>query len=503
MRITHLLAGMSAPALVLAMLTPSYADDVSNDLDASIDTAAEVMTLGVGGPPSTTHLFVQPRNSDGKSGCNLTSSASLTVSISSSDPSVASVSPATATFTSCGDQPQLTVTPAGAGTTHVTVTQTANTTDGTFNLAPASFDVTVSGATNTAPSVTVGGVTDGASYAKGSVPAATCDVTDAEDGPSSTPATLSSISGPYAEDGIGSQTASCSATDAGGLTAQASATYSIIDPSAPGISYTLSPTDPDGDNGWYRGDVLVDWTVTEDESPHSLQTSGCDDFSISSDQVGTTYTCSASSAGGPSEVTTSSIKRDGTAPTLALAGGPEDGAGYYWGFVPSAPICTADDALSGVTAAGCSVTGYGDTIGHHDLSASASDNAGNTASTSRGYDVQAWTLKGFYAPVDMGGAYNVVKGGSTVPLKFEIFAGDELTTTAAVKSFTTTRITCNGAAVQDPVEILSTGGTSLRYDTTAGQFIQNWKTPTGAGTCYSATMTAADGSSVTAFFKLK
>lgn len=64
----------------------------------------------------------------------------------------------------------------------------------------------------------------------------------------------------------------------------------------------------------------------------------------------------------------------------------------------------------------------------------------------------------------------------TVPLKFELFAASEPT---------------------------STGGTSLRYDSTAGQFIQNWKTPTGAGTCYSATMTAADGSSITAFFKLK
>ena len=49
----------------------------------------------------------------------------------------------------------------------------------------------------------------------------------------------------------------------------------------------------------------------------------------------------------------------------------------------------------------------------------------------------------------------------------------------------------------------STGGTSLRYDATGGQFIQNWKTPTGAGSCYTATMTALDGSSITAYFKIK
>ena len=45
------------------------------------------------------------------------------------------------------------------------------------------------------------------------------------------------------------------------------------------------------------------------------------------------------------------------------------------------------------------------------------------------------------------------------------------------------------------------GATTLRYDSTGGQFIQNWKTPTGAG-CYRATVTAADGSSISAFFKM-
>jgi hypothetical protein len=37
----------------------------------------------------------------------------------------------------------------------------------------------------------------------------------------------------------------------------------------------------------------------------------------------------------------------------------------------------------------------------------------------------------------------------------------------------------------------------------AGQFIQNWKTPTGAGNCYRTVMNTPDGSSLTAFFKLK
>ena len=117
----------------------------------------------------------------------------------------------------------------------------------------------------------------------------------------------------------------------------------------------------------------------------------------------------------------------------------------------------------------------------------------------------AWTTKGFYQPVDMGGVYNTVKGGSTVPLKFELFAGPtELTSIDAIQSFKTQKVSCSaGAGVEDAIEITSTGGTSLRYDATAGQYIQNWKTPTGAGNCYAATMTAADGSSITALFKTK
>jgi hypothetical protein len=45
--------------------------------------------------------------------------------------------------------------------------------------------------------------------------------------------------------------------------------------------------------------------------------------------------------------------------------------------------------------------------------------------------------------------------------------------------------------------------TSLRHDTTTGQFIQNWKTPTGTNVCYSVRVAAADGSALTALFKLK
>ena len=106
---------------------------------------------------------------------------------------------------------------------------------------------------------------------------------------------------------------------------------------------------------------------------------------------------------------------------------------YFWGSVPDEPTCRADDNLSGVVAGGCTVSGYSSAVGHHTVTVSVEDDACNITSVSRSYDVKAWTVKGFYAPVDMGGVYNTVKGGSTVPLKFEIFCGTtELTTTAAM-----------------------------------------------------------------------
>jgi hypothetical protein len=128
----------------------------------------------------------------------------------------------------------------------------------------------------------------------------------------------------------------------------------------------------------------------------------------------------------------------------------------------------------------------------------------NNASGTVNDVIQKWNLTGFYQPVDMNGVFNVVKGGSTVPLKFEIFAGGvELTDTIAIKSLTYAQVSCTAGAATDEIETVATGGTVLRYDSTSGQFIYNWKTPTGAGKCFRVTMTALDGSTLVAYFKLK
>jgi hypothetical protein len=64
-------------------------------------------------------------------------------------------------------------------------------------------------------------------------------------------------------------------------------------------------------------------------------------------------------------------------------------------------------------------------------------------------------------------------------------------------------VNCDAAAPLDEIEAVATGGTSLRYDASGGQFIYNWKTPSTAGKCYRVTMATQDLSTLVAYFKLK
>ncbi|MGE3797984.1 MAG: PxKF domain-containing protein [Thermomicrobiales bacterium] len=111
-------------------------------------------------------------------------------------------------------------------------------------------------------------------------------------------------------------------------------------------------------------------------------------------------------------------------------------------------------------------------------------------------------VSGFYAPVDMAeGVYNSVKGGSTVPLKFEVHQdGVELTDTGVIASFTVSTISCDPGANEDAVEYTTLGGTNLKYS--GGMFHQNWKTPKSKG-CYKVVVTTVDGATLVAYFRLR
>ena len=293
-------------------------------------------------------------------------------------------------------------------------------------------------------------------------------------------------------------TLTCSATSAGGTSSE-SVTIKI-DATPPDIYGYASPAP--NEYGWNNTDVTVSFTCSDAMSGVMY----CEpDWTFREDVVGQVVQGRAvDHAWNDWRYLVYYINIDKTPPTVSLVGGPANGGTYYFGFVPAAPTCSASDALSGLDGS-CSVSGYGTGVGSHTVTARTTDKAGNSASVSATYTVRAWSLKGFYAPVAMNGVYNVVRSGSRVALKFEVFAGPkELSDTSVVRSLTSALVACS-AGTEDAIEetASATGGMALRYDTTAGQFIQHWQTPRQAEACYRVTVMAQDGSSLVAFFKLK
>jgi Bacterial Ig-like domain len=307
--------------------------------------------------------------------------------------------------------------------------------------------------------------------------------------------------------GDGVHSIACTATDASGNNGSDSDSFSV-DQTAPDVSVALDKS-PDAGTGWFNlttGAPTAEFTCSDATS--DIATCPADHlFGEGEDQShsGTAF----DNAGNSASATVSNVDVDLTAPT-SIAFGPTtitQGSSYHFGFVPAGPsTCTANYDISG--SAGCVVTGpsNGNAVGPNKYTATATDLAGNAGTFDLNYTVLAWTLQGFFQPVDMGAVYNTVKAGSTVPLKFRIFAGTtEITDLAAVDYVRYIQVTCNSYTQTDAVEELATpGGTELRY--TSGQFIDNWKTPSGgtwAGKCLQVQMKAADGSSLYAWFKLK
>jgi hypothetical protein len=304
------------------------------------------------------------------------------------------------------------------------------------------------------------------------------------------------------------QTASGTCQDEAGNTAGASVGNIKIDKTAPTVAY-LSATSSPNVNGWYKSNVTATFRATDNLSGFDASSTLTKDATSTTSGEGLAvtvgspaFTDQAGNNASAGTATSAAYKIDKTAPAgFVWNGGPDNGASYYFGSVPGAPTCSASDALSGLDA--CIVTGYSNDVGPHTMTATATDIAGNSASVTRSYTVLAWTLNGFFQPVDMSGVWNTVKNGSTIPLKWRMFAGStEIKDVAMVKSVTAAIVACSGGT-EDVIEevVTTTGGTVLRYDGT--QFIDNWKTPSKPGTCYRATVTAMDGSKTSALFKLK
>lgn len=163
------------------------------------------------------------------------------------------------------------------------------------------------------------------------------------------------------------------------VTAVPGATNYLLNVSGPACDNTaplIAPTVTGamGDNGWYRSDVTVTWSVTDAESPVTSST-GCEANSVTSDNAGLTFTCSATSAGGTATETVT-IKRDATPPAMTFSRTVEPNTAL-WFRTPVTVTFTGADAMSGLVGDAVVPTTIS-TEGIHEIDHVFRDLAGNT-----------------------------------------------------------------------------------------------------------------------------
>ncbi|MEU4606332.1 PxKF domain-containing protein [Kribbella sp. NPDC023972] len=287
-----------------------------------------------------------------------------------------------------------------------------------------------------------------------------------------------------------------SATDTAGNVGKDSVTVKL-DKTAPSITGAIVSGDM-GSNGWYVGPVKVHFTCADALSGIAI----CpDDVTLNDNGTNSASGTATDNAGNTATATVSGIKIDRELPTITSVNVAN---GFYTlGAVPAA-TCTASDSFSGL-AASCTVTVTGGTpngVGTFTYTATAVDNAGNTNTATGTYKV-VYRFDGFLQPINdtahqVGSSTSVFKAGSTVPVKLQLKKsnGTVVQTNATPVWLTPVK----GSAMSLPVdESLYTAsadsGSTYRYDSSAQQYIYNWKTPNTGGSYYRIGVTLDDGQS--------
>ena len=380
-----------------------------------------------------------------------------------------------------------------------TTTVTCTAADAAGNVASSSFTVKVadtSGPLLSLPSPIVAEATgpDGAV-----VPFAP-SASDAVDG--AVPVSCSPSSGSLFA--LGLTSVACTASDAHANASGGSFTVTVVDTTAPDLALpaaiTAEATGPSG--------AVVTFSATASDAVDGPLTPACTPASGATFAIGTT-TVSCVASDGHGNTTTGSFTvtvQDTTKPHLTL---PEPLSAIAIGAsgAPVSYVATASDVVDGSVPVSC-VPGSASMFapGLHVVSCYATDSHGNTGTGQFTVTVLFDVGSGLVSPVNPA-ALNIVKNGSTVPLKWQIRtpSGGYVTSTSIVSSFVLTQLSCSSlTTVVDEVDFTTTGGTSLRYDTTANQFIQNWQTPKKPGTCYRVDVVFVGGlQKLSAVFQLK
>jgi hypothetical protein len=251
-----------------------------------------------------------------------------------------------------------------------------------------------------------------------------------------------------------------------------------------------------GSNGWYVGPVTVTFTCGDALSGVAT----CPDPVVLSANGANTATGTVTDkAGNTATTTVPGIYIDQEKPTLTTADVNVQGGTYTLGTVPAA-TCTATDSFSGVASCDVKVSGgNANGVGTFSYTATATDKAGNTTTVTGSYKV-IYRFDGFLQPINdtahqVGTSTSVFKAGSTIPAKFQLKRSDGTVVQAAAAP--TWLVPVKGSAMSALVDesvytASADSGSTYRFDSTAQQYIYNWKTGTG-GNYWRIGVTLDDG----------
>lgn len=304
--------------------------------------------------------------------------------------------------------------------------------------------------------------------------------------------------------------ANCLATDERGVgrpqgaACDAGAVEVAVTPPPPPPSDTTPPVvtpsvvGPEGDAGWYVGDVTVRWTIDDPESP-AAPGPGCGGTVVRDDTAGRTITCTATSDGGTTTARVM-VRRDATPPRIAVET-PAPG-GVYTLDQPVTLTYGCDDDTAGVAAcdgpaaAGSAVdTSF---IGPRTFSYTARDAAGNTSGTLANFRVD-YPVGGFPGP----GRPTRAVAGRTVYVQFDLGGdrgGDVL---ASEDPATSQRVDCATGETTGTAAAIATGKRTIAYyDTRLHRYVIPWRTDRRwAGTCRRLSVRLLDGTVNAADFR--
>lgn len=471
----------------------AIADQIYNNIDTTIDSSYEVMDITAGGSGSVT-FRVHPTTGGGDSvtGCNLSSGTkSATFNVLSSDESIATVSPASITFTGpgCSDAETVTVTGVAAGSATISLSEASNGTGGSFNVSPAAFTVNVSAPapSDTTPPEIFPTVTPEANEAGWH----NTDVTVSwsfNDGESAITSTEGCDEVTLTDETAGT-VLTCTATSAGG-TASESVTVKI-DKTKPVITGTSSPSANEA--GWNKTDVEVIFACAEIGAVQSgISTNTVAGATLTTEGAGQSVTNTGScvdAAGNEADsATVSGINIDKTAPDVLITT-PLDGGSYTFKQTVLADW-SATDALSGIeSAVGTAATSTPidtSSIGTKFFTVTATDVAGNINEVTVSYSVVPYTFGGFGPPLII--SRTDFKKMSTIPVKFKLsdtFGNPVSNAIATLKVNGVVAVASGGSNI----------GNYFRYDPTGMQYIFNLSTkPLALGT-NTLVVTLDDGTS--------